>query len=261
MLDEYVGEIRNDLPTKMRSGPSQPTRHRRRCRPKSRQRSSRDWRVVALIVLIASSFGSESAQGFEGNRGHRPSTRNIDDSSLRGEEGRQQRKNRTNDSAISGSAPHDDSFPVPRRTLRILRHRVVRRSVNIVEGVRTRSTNSQSGGSAFVHPWSCRTIRGGALQPPNVVDRLARSWALFLAWVVSFQTLRSAVRYHKEFLLEVCGMIPFSQFCFLPNYTVVVSISLLCAFQTFKNSLACNSIYEHRKYQGSPNNSKNPGVC
>ena len=244
MLDEYVGETSKDLPTIMRCGPSQPTRYRRRCRSKPRQRRSRDWRVVALIALIASSFGSESAHGFEGNRGHRPNTRNIDDGLLRSEESRRQRKNRTNDTAISGSSPHDVTFPVPRRTLRILRHRVVRRSVNIVEGVRTRSTNSQCGGSAFVHPRSCLSIWGGALQPPNVVDRLARSWALFLGWVVSFQTLRSAVRFHKDFLLEVCGVIPFSQSRLLPNCTVVTQLNLLVSFRT----LACNSFYEHRKY-------------
>ena len=190
------------------------TRHRRqRCRPN--QRKSRQWKVITLGILVAANVSGNVVQGFEGNRGHRPN-RNLDDDAFHG--GAENHRNRGKGkeaSSLFTSALSTESFTTPRRTLRILRRRVVRRSFNIVEGVRTKcgSLFHSSRRCSLDDSGSSGKIRGGATSPSkhppsSILDRLARSCVLLLGWVVSFQTLGSVVRLYKDCFLEVCFLIP-----------------------------------------------------
>jgi hypothetical protein len=83
----------------------------------------------------------------------------------------------------------DDPKAKGRGRFRTLWRKGRRKSATVVEGVR--AANSIS-------------IRGGGSSPLGQIDLLARSFALFLGWLVSLQAATTGIFSHRDSLFEVC---------------------------------------------------------
>jgi hypothetical protein len=127
--------------------------------------NSLQWVLVILMICTAQGFG-------KGARAHNISKRQK---------------------SLNGSARKGGSLPTSQGDsdgfFRVIWRRGLKRSISVASGVRS----------------VCSLSRGGStLSSMGNLDRWGRSLSLFLAWIVSVQSIGSALVVHHQSLFEVC---------------------------------------------------------
>jgi predicted transposase YbfD/YdcC len=162
---------------------------------------------------------------------------------------KRQRRNRTDHhrhhatkSAAEEDQEHDTTIETvgPRKgVFKLLRRRLMRTSVTVIEGVRPSmlSSSSSSSSSSFSVVVPSRNTRksinqivslvgrGGSLPPPlHVLDHCGRFVAVGLGWVVVLQCAAAVVKIHGDALFEVCVCVSISFWSFWTRFICLVPL-------------------------------------